>query len=242
MHNAGASSAFLLVGDHAGNRIPRSLGQLGLGETERSRHFAWDIGIGALGVRLADSLGASFIHQVYSRLVIDCNRQPGAPDSIPAVSDGIAIPGNSSLTIREAEERAAAIHAPYQRAIADEINRRSALGLPTILVALHSFTPVMKGFERPWEVGILYDAGENRFARATMLAFAEDPELTVGDNEPYAMDTIDFTIPFHAYPRGLPYVEIELRQDLLGRPADLDSWSQHVRRALTDAQQRLTSS
>lgn len=238
MHNAGAASPFLLIGDHAGNRVPRSLGNLGLDETERRRHIAWDIGIAQLGVRLADLLDASFIHQLYSRLVIDCNRRPGAPDSIPAVSDGTIVPGNSGLSAEEAEARAAAIHAPYQKAIGEEIDRRSALGLSTILVSLHSFTPVMSAFERPWQLGILYDAGDNRFARAMMAAFAEDPQLTVGDNEPYSMDTIDFTIPFHAYPRRLPYVEIEIRQDLLGDEEGVAAWARHVSRALTLARAR----
>lgn len=235
VHNAGTSSPFLLVGDHAGNRVPRSLGELGLNETERRRHIAWDIGIAELGVRLAERLGASFIHQIYSRLVIDCNRRPGAPDSIPVISDGTMVPGNSELRVGDAEARAAAIHAPYQKAIADELERRRAKGLPTLLVALHSFTPAMNGVQRPWEVGLLYDAGDTRFARATMAAFAEDPQLTVGDNEPYSMDTIDFTIPFHAYPRELPYVEIEIRQDLLGSPAGIEEWSRRVARCLVDA-------
>ncbi|MEO6359906.1 MAG: N-formylglutamate amidohydrolase [Sphingomicrobium sp.] len=235
MHNAGACSPFLLVGDHAGNRIPRVLNELGLSATERKRHIAWDIGIAELGVRLADRLGASFIHQIYSRLVIDCNRRPGAPDSIPAISDRTKVPGNAALAAGEAEARAAAIHAPYQEAIADELERRAAQGLTTILVALHSFTPAMNGVERPWEVGLLYDAGDTRFARATLAAFAEDPQLTVGDNEPYSMDSIDFTIPFHAYPRELPYVEIEIRQDLLGTSAGIEQWSQRVERALVSA-------
>ena len=227
-----APSPFLLLGDHAGNLFPRGMGMLGLPEAETRRHIAWDIGVRALGMMLAGRLDATFIHQPYSRLVIDCNRRPGAPDSIPPVSDGTAIAPNAALDAAGAAARVAAIHAPYHEAIAAEIDRRSAAGRETILVSLHSFTPRMKGVDRPWQVGILYDAGDNRFARAMLAAFAGDPALTVGDNEPYAMDVIDYTVPVHAYPRRLPYAEIEIRQDLLGDDAGVADWCGRVEGAL----------
>ena len=236
VHNPGGSSPFLLVGDHAGNRIPRSLGTMGLSEADRVRHIAWDIGVARLGEMLADRLDATFIHQRYSRLVIDCNRKPGAPDSIPPVSDGSRIAPNEGLETSLAANRAAAIQAPYQAAIADAIDRRLAGELPAILIAVHSFTPVMNGVARPWQVGILHDAGDSRFARAMIAAFAEDETLTVGDNEPYSMDIIDYTIPLHAYPRQLPYAEIEIRQDLLAHEAGIAEWCGRVERALIAAE------
>jgi predicted N-formylglutamate amidohydrolase len=232
VHNAGASSPFLLVGDHAGNRIPRLLNKLGLSDADLSRHIAWDIGIADVGARLADRLGASFIHQVYSRLVIDCNRQTGTPEAIPDVSDGTAIAGNSGLGVSEARARVDEVHTPYHRAIADEIERRDAAGLPTILVALHSFTPVMNSMARPWHVGVLHDRGNNRFALGMIAAFRGCRELVVGDNEPYSMDGTDFTVPFHAYPASLPYVEIEIRQDLLLDEAGIREWAALIQRAL----------
>lgn len=230
-----APSPFLLLGDHAGNRIPRSLGELGLDGGELTRHIAWDIGIAALGRALSDRLDATFIRQLYSRLVIDCNRRPGAPDSIPPVSDGTAIAANAGLDPAAASARVAAIHAPYQAAIANEIERRAAAGRETFLISLHSFTPSMKSIDRPWHVGILHDAGDNRFARAMLAAFRADRALTVGDNQPYAMDIIDYTIPAHAYPARLPYAEIEIRQDLLGSEAGVATWCDRVEDALTIA-------
>ncbi|GAA4015303.1 N-formylglutamate amidohydrolase [Sphingomonas swuensis] len=232
MLNPRAPSPFLLLGDHAGNRIPRLLADLGLDEKERTRHIAVDIGIGALGTALSSRLDATFIHQTYSRLVIDCNRRPGAPDSIPAVSDGTAVPANSGLDQAGAAARAAAIHAPYQAAIGSDIERRLAAGQQTILIALHSFTPSMRGFDRPWQVGILHDAGDSRFARAMLAFFDRDAELTAGDNEPYSMDTIDYTIPFHAYERRLPYAEIEVRQDLLADADGVAAWCDRIEQAL----------
>ena len=236
LHNPGGHSPFLLVGDHAGRRIPRCLGDLGLSAADSVRHIAWDIGIARLGVLLAERIGALFIHQIYSRLVIDCNRRPGAPDSIPPVSDGTAIAANAALNEAGALARAAAIHAPYQAAIAGEIERRAAAGEETILIALHSFTPVMQGIARPWQVGVLHDAGDSRFARALIAALAaDDPALTVGDNEPYSMDTIDYTIPRHAYPGRLPYAEIEIRQDLLADEAGIAEWAGRLERSLAAA-------
>ncbi len=208
------------------------MAELGLDEVERTRHIAWDIGIAALGTALTERLDATFIHQPYSRLVIDCNRRPGAPDSIPAVSDGTAIPANAALDEAGAAARAGAIHAPYQAAIASDIERRIAAGQETLLIALHSFTPSMRGIDRPWQVGILHDGGDSRFARAMLAAFAKDPALIVGDNQPYSMDTIDYTIPFHAYQRRLPYAEIEIRQDLLADESGVATWCESVEQAL----------
>src|ERR1700710_2086103 len=148
--NASGTSPFLLIGDHAGNRVPAILGSLGLPEREMSRHIAWDIGIAGLGERLSAALDATFIQQAYSRLVIDCNRDPQAADAIPAASDGTAIPGNRDLSRADRAARMAAIHAPYQAAIAAELARRDAAGSAAVLVSLHSFTPIMGGVARPW--------------------------------------------------------------------------------------------
>ena len=233
--NPAAPSPFLLLGDHAGNRIPRGLADLGLSETERTRHIAWDIGIAALGAALSERLDATYIHQTYSRLVIDCNRRPGAPDSIPPVSDGTAIAANAALDQAGATARAQAIQAPYQAAIGSEIERRLAAQQDTILISLHSFTPAMRGIDRPWQVGILHDAGDSRFARAMLAFFDQYPSLNPGDNQPYSMDMIDYTIPLHAYGRRLPYAEIEIRQDLLSDDVGIAAWRDRLQEALTYA-------
>ncbi|MDM7957546.1 N-formylglutamate amidohydrolase [Blastomonas sp.] len=225
LFNAGGRSPFLIVGDHAGNAIPQHLGTLGLREADRVRHIAWDIGVYALGKALAQALDAPFIFQHYSRLVIDCNRDPDHPDAAPAVSDGSAIPGNAALTADRLGARAAAIHAPYHARIAAELARRSAAAQPTILLALHSFTPTLGGTSRPWHVGILYDGGDTRFAKALLADLAARPDITVGDNEHYRMDATDYSVPRHAYAAGLPYAEIEIRQDLLADDAGVAAWS-----------------
>ena len=219
--NAGASGRFLLVGDHAGSVIPRRLGTLGLGAADLARHIAIDIGVARLGERLSAMLDAPFVAQRYSRLVIDCNRRLDAPDSIAEVSDGTVVPGNEALSQEERTARVAAIHAPYQAAIAGRLAARAEAGLPTALIALHSFTPSMRGVDRPWQMGVLHHLGNNRFAQALLAELQALPGWCIGDNEPYAMDKIDYTVPLHAYPAGLPYAEIEVRQDLLGDEAGI---------------------
>ena len=213
--NPGAASPFLLLGDHAGRFVPSGLTDLGVPAPELKRHIAWDIGIADLGAFLSERLGATFIRQRYSRLVIDCNRDAGRADAIPGISDGVVIPGNAKLSPAQRQARVDEIAAPYHAAIAAELDARAARGLPTILVSLHSFTPTMNGFARPWRFGVLH-AGDSAFSRAALAVLqAEVGADLVGDNQPYRMDEVDFTVPFHCRPRGLDYLELETRQDLL---------------------------
>lgn len=233
--NPSGRSPFLLLGDHAGRAIPEALGDLGLTQADLSRHIAWDIGVRDLGEALSAALDATFIAQTWSRLVIDCNRDPGAPDAIPSVSDGTDIPGNRGLSALDMGRRILEIHDRYHRAIEDEIRARSDRGQATVLVSLHSFTPVMNAFERPWQAGVLHDAGDTAFAHAVLDALAEIPGLTIGDNQPYRMDTVDYTLPRHAYPAALAYVELEIRQDLLSQPAGVAEWSARLCSSLRQA-------
>ncbi len=233
--NPQGRSPFLLIGDHAGNRIPRRLGTLGLSEGDRVRHIAWDIGVGALGEALATRLDAVFVRQTYSRLVIDCNRDSDAADAIPAESDGSPIPGNAGLDRMAVAARIAAIHAPYQQAIADEIARRGAAGLATILVSLHSFTSALAGQDaRPWDIGVLHDGHNDAFALRLLAALMRSTELIVGDNQPYRMDATDHSVPRHAFP-GLPYVELEIAQRRLATEPDIGWWRDRLASLLADA-------
>ena len=215
MLNPGANSPFLLLGDHAGREVPRALQDLGLPAAEFDRHIAWDIGVAAYGARLSEALNATFIRQRFSRLVIDCNRDPARADAFPEISDGAAIPGNRDLHPAERLARITDIAAPYHAAIAAELDDRAARGLPTTLIALHSFTPSMNGLDRPWRFGVLH-ADNSPYSAAVLARLrAEFGEAVVGDNQPYRMDEVDFTIPHHAGGRGLDYLELEVRQDLV---------------------------
>jgi predicted N-formylglutamate amidohydrolase len=219
--NPDGSSPFLMIGDHAGRLTPQSLGDLGLPREAWERHIAWDIGVAGVGERLAAALDAPFIRQAFSRLVIDCNRVPGAADSTPEISDGQPIPGNKTLSEADLAARRDEIYAPYQDRISRALDERQRLGRPTRLVSLHSFTPVFQGFARPWRFGVLH-RGDSAFSQRVLALLRQAFGEAAGDNQPYAMDGIDNTIPLHADARGLDYLELEMRQDLIADPTGQD--------------------
>jgi predicted N-formylglutamate amidohydrolase len=232
VYNRGARGRFLLVGDHAGRDMPSRVGNLGLSEPDLSRHIAWDIGVAGLGLILAGRLRVPFVRQRWSRLVIDCNRDPARADSIVETSDGAPVPGNAALPADERARRIAEVFAPYHAAIAAELDARAAAGLPTLVVALHSFTPVMRAFRRPWRFGVLH-LGGSPFSDAMLAALRADPEAgEVGDNEPYRMDDVDYTIPHHAMKRGLDYLELETRQDLIAHEKGEEAVADRLARLL----------
>jgi predicted N-formylglutamate amidohydrolase len=228
--NADGRSPFLFTSDHFGRLIPKPLRDLGLPESELTRHIAWDIGIAGVAERLSNMLGAHLIAQRYSRLVIDCNRTPRAASSIPLLSEATTIPGNEGLSREAAEMRRRAIFDPYHRRIDEVIDRRMAEKRPTILVSLHSFTPVYAGVARPWHIGTLYN--RDRILPPLLLkALRAEGDLVVGDNEPYAvLDDTDYTIPVHGEARGLTNSGIELRQDLVADESGQQQWAERLAR------------
>ncbi len=229
-HNSSGVSPFLLTCDHYGRSIPRSLGDLGVSESERARHIGWDIGIGAVSTRLADALGAHMVAQRYSRLVIDCNRPLHVPSSIPLISEATRIPGNEGLNREARLARRRAIFDPYHRRIAEIIEARTVRGQPTILLAMHSFTPVYAGIARPWHIGTLYEH-DTRLSHLLLQALRAEGGLVVGDNEPYAVrEGSDYTIPVHGAARGLLHTGIEIRQDLITGEAGQREWAERLAR------------
>ena len=226
VHRASGASRFLLLGDHAGQAVPRSLDNLGLPQAELDRHIGWDIGVAGLAVALSARLDAVAILPSYSRLVIDCNRPLTAPDSIATVSDGTQVPGNQELSPAARQARAAEIFAPYHQRITQELDQRAAAS--PILIALHSFTPVFKGHVRPWHVGVLYQR-DTRLAHALRDALAGEAGLVVGDNEPYSVsDATDYAIPVYGERRGLLHVELEVRQDLIEHGEGQHVWAERL--------------
>jgi predicted N-formylglutamate amidohydrolase len=228
-----------LVGDHAGNRVPARLRRLGITDVELNRHIGWDIGVRALGERLSSLLDATFVAQRFSRLVIDCNRDPASADAATAISDGTRIPNNDGLEASALEERRRAIHAPYHERIARELDRRIAAGKRPLFVSLHSFTPSLGDRPRPWQLGVLYDGGETALSRALLAEAGHDDTVLIGDNEPYRMDGTDYTVPRHAISRSLPYLELEFRQDELCDHSGVHAWAERFRRWFVGAARSL---
>lgn len=239
VHNARGQSPLLIVADHAGNIMPRALDQLGVPQSERERHIAWDIGIAGTCRLLADALDAALIQQNYSRLIIDCNRMPGSTTSIPEVSELTPIPGNLGLSEGQKAARVRDIFRPYHDAIESELDRRRQDVRPAALIAMHSFTPVYKGVSRPWHAGVLYNR-DPRFAHLLMAMLKREAGLVVGDNEPYSVtDESDYTIPVHGERRSLHHVAIEIRQDLIASAAGQQDWAALLTRLLPQAYREL---
>jgi len=237
--NATGRSPFLLTCDHYGRLIPRMLGDLGLGESELARHIACDLGIAGVAETLSKQLGAHLVAQRYSRLVIDCNRPPHVASSIPIISEATTIPGNEGLTREARAARRTQIFEPYHRRIDEIIDQRIAAGRPTVLVSLHSFTPVYAGIARPWHVGTLYHR-DTKLPPLLLKLFRSEGDLVVGDNEPYAVsDETDHTIPVHGEARSLMNSGIEIRQDLIGDQAGQRQWAERLARIFGEIETEL---
>ncbi|WP_254964900.1 MULTISPECIES: N-formylglutamate amidohydrolase [unclassified Cyanobium] len=221
-------SAVLLTADHAGRAIPRRLAGLGLDERVLDTHVAWDLGVAGLALRLSAQLDAFLILHNYSRLVVDANRPPQAPDSIVSHSEVAAITANANLSPAERQQRLDALFHPYHHRIATELEARLRRGQPSVLVTLHSFTPVLGTEVRPWHVGVLYGR-DDRLARWIRPGLERERGLLVGDNEPYAVsDASDYTLVVHGEGRRIPHVELEIRQDLLATEAGQQEWAERL--------------
>lgn len=223
------SFPLLLVCDHASNRVPAALDGLGLPSGRLAEHIAVDIGAAAVTRLLTPALSASAILAGYSRLVIDCNRALDDPSSIPSLSDGIAIPGNRDLSDSARGARGAEIFTPYHAGVA---RRLAAASTVPALISIHSFTPVMRGFVRPWHIGVLWD-DDPRIAVPLLSALGAEVGLVVGDNQPYsAREPRGYTVSHHAHAPGFPHVAIELRQDLVADKAGAREWADRLARLL----------
>jgi predicted N-formylglutamate amidohydrolase len=222
----------LLVCDHAAARIPSALGTLGLPPAKLADHIALDIGAAALTEQLVTRLQIPAVRAAYSRLVVDCNRRLDDPSAFPVSSDGVRVPGNAGIEHSERERRAETLYWPYHHAVRDQLAGLEAHAPAPALIAIHSFTPSMDGRSRPWQVGILWDL-DPRLPVPLMARLQQVPGLAVGDNEPYSgKHPADFTVDHHAEAEGLPYVSIEVRQDLITTDEGVAHWADVLAEAL----------
>jgi predicted N-formylglutamate amidohydrolase len=228
VENPDGAGAFVIVCDHASNRIPEDYQSFGYAEDALQTHIAWDPG--ALGVarRLSAKLDAPLIWPDVSRLVLDCNRALDASSLIVVESEGRPVPANRALDPNERARRLDQIHTPYHDAIDACLKRRLAAGLPTALIAVHSYTPVYFGKARPWHVGIVFD-DDRRMADLLVDGLSADPALTVGINEPYSpADQVYYTVSRHAGQWDLPAAMIEIRNDEIGDEAGQRGWADRL--------------
>jgi predicted N-formylglutamate amidohydrolase len=237
--NPDGSGRFVVVCDHASNRIPDAYTSFGFAEDALQTHIAWDPG--ALGVarRLAARFDGPLFWPDASRLIIDCNRAPAAKSLIVSESEGRPVPANFGLTEAERLRRLDQIHAPYHAAIDACVERRLARRQPTALIAVHSYTPVYLGKARPWQVGIVFGE-DRRLADLFIRELEADPALSVGINQPYSPgDQVYYTVERHAGPNVLPAVMIEIRNDEIGDRAGERRWADRLAAILDIAERTL---
>lgn len=234
------ASGFLILCDHASNALPQAYGTLGLPLAELERHIAYDIGAATVARTLAARLRAPAVLAPFSRLLIDPNRGLDDPTLIMELSDGAVVPGNVAVDAAERARRIARYYRPYHDAVAKAIDGALALGRPPDLVAIHSFTPFWKSTPRPWHAGVLWQ-GDRRLPAAVIAELAADPELVVGDNEPYAGGLPGDSMDTHAVKRGLRHVLLEIRQDLVAVDNDAVEWGERLAHILPKAVARAGS-
>jgi len=223
--NEQGRSPFVLICEHASNVLPKALGTLGLPQSELTRHIAWDIGAEKVGRLLSRLMDAPLLLQRYSRLAYDCNRPPESPDSIPEMSELTAIPGNRKLSAEDRLARASEIYRPFHDGVSAVLDRRAAGGQQSLVVSIHSFTPVYKGKPRSVELGILHDR-DTTLSSKLIKSF---PNIDARLNEPYGpKDGVLHTLNLHGFTRGLQHAMIEIRNDLVSTERGQDEWAQRL--------------
>ena len=221
--NPTGRSPCLLLCEHASNLLPQALGTLGLSESELQRHIAWDIGAERVARLLSRLIDAPLVLQRYSRLAYDCNRPPDSADAMPEISETTRIPGNHNLSPADKLARTTAIYRPFHASVAEILDRRAAEGVGSMVVSIHSFTPVYKGRPRAVELGILHDR-DTRLSARLIRSF---PDVDARLNEPYGPeDGVLHTLNLHAAPRGLQHTMIEIRNDLIATEPGQSEWAQ----------------
>jgi predicted N-formylglutamate amidohydrolase len=230
--NEAGVSPYVLVCEHASNRLPKKLENLGLSAEDLQKHIAWDIGAEGVSRLLSRLLDAPLVLQRYSRLAYDCNRPPDSEAAIPQMSETTPIPGNKDLSASDKMDRVEAIYWPFHERLARMLDQRACEGRTTSLVTIHSFTKLYKGKERAVELGILFD----RDARIADRMIKSFPKVDVRLNEPYGpKDGVMHTLNLHAAPRGLKSVMIEIRNDLIANERGQNEWAQRLAMPLIHA-------
>ena len=223
---------FVFFCDHASNSIPAELHGLGLNAADLARHIAWDIGAAGVTEALSEVFDAPAILSGVSRLVIDCNRHPGAADLIPEVSDGTVIPANARLTQTERAGRTGRWFTTYHDAVESVFLERESREVPSIAISVHSMTPSLAGRSRPWQISLSSHV-DRSLVDPVLAALRQPGDVVVGDNEPYNLDpAFDYSTPFHAMRRGLPHLQVEFRQDEIADDAGQRQWAERFAEAL----------
>lgn len=234
LYQHGSEQSLLVLCDHASNRVPAELGELGLSTADRERHIAWDSGAAGIAGALARRLDCPAFFGIWSRLVVDLNRSERAVDLIPQCSDGTLIPANQHLTQADVEARIAHYHRPYHQAIDRHLSAVEAIGVRPALISIHTFTPQLGGVQRPWHAGVLWKEPQPWVA-GMVQSLARDQHV-VDENVPYDGRTeMGYTLEHLGASSGRPHVMFEVRQDEVPSDAEQQAWADRLFSALHDS-------
>jgi predicted N-formylglutamate amidohydrolase len=242
--NPRGKGAGLVICDHSSNLVPRSLKGLGIRKPELNRHIGWDIGTENIGRRISKILDMPAVLAGYSRLVIDLNRDPDHRECIIRESDHTQIPANAGLSRAARERRLKELYWPYHKQLGKQVDRLVKKGPPPLLLAVHSYTPEMGGVRRHWHIAVLWNKQEKLAKKLIAEIRKNNPGILVGENEPYSLKNERFkgsTIWRHAEERGLPYVFVEFRQDLVDTQEKAAQWTDLFLHALRPVMEDLQS-
>lgn len=240
--NPDNSSPVFLIADHASRNIPDEYNSLDIEDVSLlRRHVAWDIGIEDVTRRMCERMDATGIFATFSRLFIDANRYPDDPSSTPYVSDGVTVPANKDISAAERKQRVDNYFTPYHDRVSEILDLKCKLPETPMVISMHSFTPIMNDYERPWHVGVLWDQ-DGRIALPMLEVLRENPTLVVGDNEPYtAREPLGYTMNEHGTKKDIPHVVVEIRQDLIDTHHGAEYWANLMVDVLTQVQRKMTN-
>ena len=234
VYNEAGAAKVLVLCDHASRAIPKGMNQLGVADWVLERHVAFDIGAASVARALADGLDAPAVLAGYSRLVVDPNRQLCDPSAFIQINEGIAIPGNFELSAREKQPRIESFFEPYHAEIERRLDAFRSRGITPAVISVHSCTPVFDRVVRRWHLGVMWDK-DSRIAKRLIQELNRVDRVCVGENEPYSgKDPHDYTLDHHAEPAGLPYVGLEVRQDLVNTDDGAREWAGILTSALKE--------
>jgi predicted N-formylglutamate amidohydrolase len=224
----------VIICDHASRQIPAQLDDLGLPPAELARHIASDIGAAGVTEALSEIFDAPAVLSPVSRLVIDCNRHLDAADLIPERSDGTVIPGNLKLSAFARTQRIERWFQPYHAAVEAILDERAARGAAAIVLSIHSMTDNLAGSHRPWQIAFSSHE-DRRLVQSVIDVLGKSDDIEVGDNQPYSMEpAVDYSVPFHALRRNLPYLQVEFRQDQVQDAEAQVRWAKRFATALAE--------
>lgn len=230
----GPDRSRLLIAEHASNAIPPELDQLGLDAIALDDHIAWDPGVAGVVAWLARHWQCPAVLGGVSRLVVDLNRREDESSLILAESDGVTVPGNVGIDAHERQRRIAAYHRPYHARITGAIDGCLAAGITPRIISIHSFTPELDGFSRPWQIGVLWKRDPGRNAR--VIAALRARGHLVGDNEPYdGHVAMGYSLDHHGVQRKLWHQMFEIRNDLIRTPEGQAFWAGEIAEVLEQA-------